>query len=187
LEELIQLDKDVLIFLNNLGSEQWDGCWLIITKQIYWTPIFLIIFYLIVKKIGWKQFAYMIFFIALLVLATDQLTNLVKYSVERLRPCNDPTLDGQIREVLVRKSFSYFSGHASNSMATMTFVFLLLRKHYRYVFLIFLFPLIFAYSRIYLGLHFPGDILTGYLFGIFTGTLFYRIYKIFQVKYFPLD
>lgn len=186
MEELIQLDKDLLIYLNNLGSEQWDGLWLIITKQIYWSPIFLIILYFIVKKIGWKQFGYLVIFITLLIVATDQLTNLFKYNFERLRPCNDPTLDGEIREVLVRKSFSYFSGHASNSMATMTFVFLLLRKSYRYAFLVFIFPLIFAYSRIYLGLHFPGDILTGYLFGLFTGTLFYRIYKIFQAKYFPV-
>jgi undecaprenyl-diphosphatase len=89
-----------------------------------------------------------------------------------------------IRVVLERKSFSFFSGHASNSMATTTFFFLIFRKYYKFAFLLFLFPLIFAYSRIYLGLHFPSDIVTGYLFGIFTGALFYRIYSYFQQKYF---
>jgi len=185
LEYLIELDKDLFVFLNNLGSEQWDGFWLFITKQLYWSPLFAVLFYFFIKKIGWKQFGILIVFVALLILATDQLTNLFKYNFERLRPCNDPTLDGQIREVLVRKSFSFFSGHASNSMATTTFFFLIFRKYYRFAFLLFLFPLIFAYSRIYLGLHFPSDILTGYLFGIFTGALFYRIYTIFQQKYFP--
>lgn len=174
----------MLLFLNNLGSEQWDGFWLFITKQFYWSPLFAVVFYFLIKKIGWKQFGILIVFVALLILATDQLTNLFKYSFERLRPCNDPTLEGQIREVLVRKSFSFFSGHASNSMATTTFFFLIFRKYYKYSFLLFLFPLIFAYSRIYLGLHFPSDILTGYLFGIFTGALFYRIYSICQQKYF---
>ncbi|HBI02186.1 MAG TPA: phosphatase PAP2 family protein, partial [Flavobacterium sp.] len=77
--------------------------------------------------------------------------------------------------------------HASNSMATTTFIFFLFRKHFKYLFLLFLFPLIFAYSRIYLGLHFPADIISGYIFGIFTGTLFYRIYKIMQPKYFPTN
>jgi undecaprenyl-diphosphatase len=185
LEYLIELDKELLLFLNNLGSEKWDGFWLIITKQFYWSPVFAVIFYLLIKKIGWKQFGILVVFVALLILATDQITNLFKYSFERLRPCNDPTLDGQIRAVLVRKSFSFFSGHASNSMATATFFFIIFRKYYRYAFLLFLFPLIFAYSRIYLGLHFPSDILTGYLFGIFTGALFYRMYSVFQQKYFP--
>ncbi|WP_415061002.1 phosphatase PAP2 family protein [Flavobacterium sp.] len=187
MEELIQIDKNVFLFLNNLGSERWDGFWLIITKQLHWSPIFLFIFYFIIKKIGWKQFGYVVLFLAVLILVTDQLTNFFKYSFERLRPCNDPSLEGQMREVLTRKSFSFFSGHASNSMATTTFIFLLFRKHFKYAFLLFLFPLIFAYSRIYLGLHFPGDILTGYLFGMFLGTFFYRLYKIMQPKYFPVS
>ncbi|HRE78598.1 MAG TPA: phosphatase PAP2 family protein [Flavobacterium sp.] len=189
MEELIQLDKDLFLFLNNLGSEQWDGFWLIITKQIYWSPIFIFVFYFIIKKIGWKQFGILVLFLAALITFTDQLTNLAKYMFERLRPCNDPTLEGLIRmkEGWARKSFGYFSGHASNSMATTTFIFFLFRKHFKYLFLLFLFPLIFAYSRIYLGLHFPADIISGYIFGIFTGTLFYRIYKIMQPKYFPTN
>ena len=187
MEEIIQLDKDLLIFLNNLGSEEWDRLWLVITKQFYWTPIFLVIFYFIIKKIGWKQFGFVVLFMALLILATDQLTNLFKHNFERLRPCNDPTLDGLIREVLIRKSFSFFSGHASSSMASAAFLFFVIRKHFNYAFILFLFPLIFAYSRIYLGLHFPGDILTGYLFGLFLGTFFYRLYKIMQPKYFPVS
>ncbi|RAR47817.1 phosphatase PAP2 family protein [Flavobacterium lacus] len=187
MEELIQLDKDLFLFLNNLGSEQWDGFWLVITKQVYWSPLFVFVFYFIIKKIGWKQFGILVLFLAALILVTDQLTNLAKYMFERLRPCSDPTLEGQVREVLERSSYGYFSGHASNSMATTTFIFLLFRKHFKYLFWLFLFPLIFAYSRIYLGLHFPADIISGYIFGIFTGTLFYRIYKIMQPKYFSTN
>lgn len=169
----------MFLYLNNLGSERWDGIWLLITKQLYWTPLFLVLFYFILKKIGWKQFGVVILFLALLILVTDQVTNLFKYSFERLRPCSDPSLEGQMRAVLVRKSFSFFSGHASNSMATTTFIFFLFRKHFKYAFLLFLFPLIFAYSRIYLGLHFPGDILTGYLFGFIMGVSFYKLHKIY--------
>jgi len=189
LEKLIELDKELLLFLNNLGSDQWDGFWLIITKQFYWSAFFVALFYLLIKKIGWKQFGFIVLFLALLILVTDQFTNFVKYSFERLRPCNDPTLEGllRIKEGWSRKSFSFFSGHASNSMATTTFFYLISRKYYRYSFMMFIFPLVFAYSRIYLGLHFPSDILSGYIFGLFTGTLFYRIYKITQAKYFPIS
>jgi undecaprenyl-diphosphatase len=189
LEKLIEIDKKVLLFLNNLGSEKWDVFWLAITNKFYWAPFFAVLFYLLIKKIGWKQFGFFVLFLALLILVTDQFTNFVKYSFERLRPCNDPTLEGllRIKEGWARKSFSYFSGHAANSMATTTFFYLIFRKYYRYSFFIFIFPLVFAYSRIYLGLHFPSDIFSGYIFGIFAGTLFYRIYKIMQPKYFPTN
>ncbi len=185
MEHLIQLDKQLLVFLNGLGSERFDGLWLIITKQAYWTPIFLYVFYLLYKKLGWKHMLLVIFSLALLIAFTDQMTNLVKNSVQRLRPCNDPETKDIIRLVKQSSSFSYFSGHAANSLASTTFIVLILRKYYKYAFLFFLFPLIFAYSRIYLGLHFPGDILSGYIFGIGTGYLFSKIYEVYRKKYFP--
>ncbi|MFC4817851.1 phosphatase PAP2 family protein [Flavobacterium sp. GCM10023249] len=185
LEKIIHLDKELLVFLNGLGSEPFDGFWLIITKQLHWSPIFLLVFYFLQKKIGWKNFGIVILVLTLLIVFTDQVTNLVKNSVQRLRPCNDLEINSIIRIVKSSSTYSYFSGHAANSMASTVFMFALMRKHYRYAFLLFLFPLIFAYSRIYLGLHFPGDILSGYLFGIFSGYTFYRLYLIILQKYFP--
>ncbi len=183
LEEIIELDKKALIFLNNLGSESFDGLWLCITNQVYWSPYFLLIFILLYKKIGKQNFILALFFIALIILFSDQTANLFKHTFERLRPCNDATLEGLIREVKSSKSFSFFSGHATNSMATTTFVFLFLRKHFKYAFFLFLFPIIFAYSRIYLGVHFPLDVLTGYSFGIFYGITFYKLYWKLQPKF----
>ncbi len=183
LEKIIGLDKKVLVFLNGLGSESFDGLWLIITKQLYWTPIFLLIFYLLFKKIGWKNLFIVIGFIAVLILVCDQTANLFKNSFQRLRPCNDPEIKDIIRIVKSSPSYSFFSGHATNSMATTVFVFFLFRKYYKYAFLLFLFPLIFAYSRIYLGLHFPTDVLTGYAFGAAFGFLFHKIFLWFNKKY----
>lgn len=183
MEELISLDKELFLFLNGLGSESYDEFWKIITKQLNWAPFILAVFYLIQRKIGWKNFGIVILFLAVLIAFTDQITNLFKYSFERLRPCNDTDVNGIARIVIHRDSFSFFSGHASNSMATTTFIFLLLRKHYKFTFLLFLFPLIFAFSRIYLGLHFPSDILVGYLFGATFGFGFYRLYVLLERKY----
>lgn len=183
MEELISLDKELFLFLNGLGSESYDEFWKIITKQLNWAPFILAVFYLIQRKIGWKNFGIVILLLAVLIAFTDQITNLFKYSFERLRPCNDTDVNGIARIVIHRDSFSFFSGHASNSMATTTFIFLLLRKHYKFTFLLFLFPLIFAFSRIYLGLHFPSDILVGYLFGATFGFGFYRLYALLERKY----
>jgi undecaprenyl-diphosphatase len=177
LEKIITLDKQLFVFLNGLGSPAFDGLWLFITKQTNWTPFFLLIFYLIYKKVGLKNLGIMILFIAFLILICDQTANLFKYSFERLRPCNDLQIKDIIRVVKQSDTFSFFSGHATNSMATTVFVYLIIRKHYKHIYLLFLFPLIFAYSRIYLGLHFPIDILTGYTFGATFGFLFYKIYQ----------
>jgi len=184
LEYLVHLDKKLFIFLNNLGSAPFDTIWLLITKQINWIPFFLILLFILFKKLGPKKLGIAILTVTALITFTNEITDVIKFSVQRIRPCNDDTLAGLIRVVKDSDTFSYFSGHASNSTASMMFVYLILRKYYKYSYLIFLYPLIFAYSRIYLGLHFPSDIVTGYLFGIFTGALFYRIYSYFQQKYF---
>ncbi|UPT71654.1 MAG: phosphatase PAP2 family protein [Flavobacterium sp. JAD_PAG50586_2] len=182
LEKIIQLDKELLVFLNSLGSPTFDGLWLIITKQVYWTPIFLFVFYLLQKKLGWKNFGFYILFTAFLILLCDQTANLFKNHFHRLRPCNDEEIKGIIRIVKSSPSFSFFSGHATNSMATAVFGFMILKRYYKHAYLLFLFPLIFAYSRIYLGLHFPVDILTGYTFGAIFGFIFYKIYKKYILK-----
>lgn len=183
MEEIIKLDKELLVFLNGLGSSQYDQFWLLITKQFNWIPFFLILLIILQKRIGWKKLGISLLFIALLITFTDQTTNFFKNHFQRLRPCNDLEINNSIRIVKESFSFSFFSGHAANSSATMTFVFLILRKYYKYAFVVFLFPLIFAYSRIYLGLHFPGDILTGYVFGVSFGIIFYKFYKIIITKY----
>ena len=67
LDFFIQKDKELLIFLNNLGSEQWDPFWLLITKQLYWTPLFLLILYLIFKSFGFKKGGFVILSIVGLV------------------------------------------------------------------------------------------------------------------------
>jgi undecaprenyl-diphosphatase len=183
LEKIISLDKQLLVFLNSFGSPAFDGLWLLITKQANWTPFFILLGYLVYKKIGLKNLAIIILFISLLLFFGNTIVEFCKSHFQRLRPCNDPEIKDIIRIVHQTDTFSFFSGHAANSMASMTFLFLILRKHYKYTFLIFLYPLIFAYSRIYLGVHFPTDIMTGYAFGIVFGIIFYKIYINFQKRF----
>ncbi len=182
LDKLINLDKQLFVFLNGLGSPVFDSFWLFITQQFNWAPFFIVVFFLLYTRIGVKNFIIAILFIAVLVLICDQTANLFKDTVQRLRPCNDEEIKGIIRIVKDSETFSYFSGHATNSMATTVFVFLILKKYFKYTFLLFLFPLIFAYSRIYLGLHFPLDILSGYAFGATFGFIFYKIYQKFVLN-----
>lgn len=186
LDKLIAVDKQLFVFLNGLGSERYDSLWLLITKQIYWTPLFLVVFFILQKKIGWKQLGILLLFVAFLILFSDQTANLFKTTFQRLRPCNDPEIMDVIRIVKASKTFSFYSAHASSSMASTMLVLLLFKRHFKYPLLLFLFPLVFAYSRIYLGVHFPFDIIVGYAIGIIYALLFYTLYQFLQPKYFPL-
>lgn len=176
MERILQYDSNLFIYLNGLGSETWDPFWLAVTKIGYWIPFYVFLLWLVQRKLGWKQTLWVLLCVAVLITVTDQVVNLVKSHFQRPRPCNDEGICYLIRSVKTSSSFSFFSGHAANSMANATFVFLLLRRQYRLMGLLFFWPLVFAYSRIYLGLHYPGDIAVGYLFGALMGTLFFRIY-----------
>jgi len=177
MNEIIQKDKELLVFLNNFNSKVLDNFCLFITNQFYLIPIFLIFFYFLYIKIGWRDLGVVLLFLSLILMVCDQTTNLCKFGFERLRPINDLEIKDNLRVFIRRSSYSFFSGHASNSMATTLFLFFIFRKYYKYGFLLFLFPLIFAYSRVHLALHFPSDIIVGYFFGIIVGVVFYLLYK----------
>lgn len=181
-EKIIQLDKELLIYLNSLGSEQWDSFWLLITNQFYWAPLFILVFYLVIKKYTWKKGIFMILAMIVLVAFSDQFTNLIKNNVARLRPNNDPEVMDSLRASLWEftnpQSFSFMSGHATTSTFFTVFVILLLKdKLGKKVYWFLLFPLIFSYSRLYLGVHFPIDILVGISIGTLFGNLYFKLYK----------
>ena len=177
LDNLIQKDQQLLIYLNNLGTNFLDPIFMYITHQINWWPFFLILIFLLLKKISLKQFGLLVVVLALFFVFTDQMTNVVKYAVARLRPVNDPEILPHLRYLRGANSPSFFSGHASNSSGSILLIFLIMKRYYKYAWVIFFFPLLFAYTRIYLGLHYPLDILCGYVFGLSSGLLFYNIFK----------
>jgi undecaprenyl-diphosphatase len=184
-EKILNLDRDLFIFLNGLGSERYDWFWLIVTKQASWIPIFAILLYLLYKRFGWKHSLLIMVSVAVLLTLTDQTTNLVKDHFHRLRPGNNPKLEHLMRIVQRRNSFSFFSGHAANSMSAAVFLYLVMKPYLKYMGFIFLWPLIFAYSRIYLGLHYPLDIMCGYVWGTITGILVFQGYRFARNKIFP--
>ena len=184
LEKIIAIDKELFVFLNGLGSQTFDPLWLIITKQSSWIPLFVFLLYLVYKKLGVKQTIIIVLFVAVLLTLNNTITELFKATFQRLRPCNDPEIKDIIRNIKPSSTFSFFSGHSSNTMAVFVFLYSILKKKYKYFLILILWPLIFAYSRIYLGLHFPTDILAGYTCGIITGYTTFVIYQKVGGKYF---
>lgn len=125
----------------------------------------------------------LLLFVALLILVTDQATNLFKDGLERLRPCHEPVLKEMVR--LVKPScgglYGYFSGHASNSFALAVFFSCIFGvKYIRLPFLLLFVAFLVAYSRIYIGVHYPLDVVSGMVFGSLVGMVFYLIWRRFN-------
>ena len=175
LDTILEYDKELFVYLNALGNENWDTFWMTLTNQLSWIPLYLLFLILIVKQLGWKKGLVLILFTALLITFSDQFSNLMKNSFGRLRPNRDVSINEFIRILKNNKSFSFISGHATTSTAVTLFMHLTLRKYYKYTLFFFIWPLLFAYSRIYIGVHFPLDIICGALFGLVIGFIFYRL------------
>mgnify|MGYP000052999538 CR=1 FL=1 len=177
LNKIVDWDIDTLVFLNNLGSEQFDAFWVTVTQITTWIPLFLLFFILIFRKHSKRESFFMLLAILFTTVAVVIEMGVVKELVARLRPNNTPELNGLIRILKNPNDYSFFSGHASSSFAITTMVVLLIKRKYKWVWVLFLWPILFAYSRIYVGVHFPLDILVGIAVGLLNAMLFFWLYK----------
>ena len=182
MEEIILEDKQAMIFLNNLGSSTFDPFWILVSEKWFWIPLYVIFLYFLYKNFNKKSLFYILLFIALGITASDQIANIFKFGFERLRPCHDPSLEGLLREVKCGGKFGFYSAHSSNSFFVATYLTMLLGKKIKQLpYFLFVWAAIVAYSRVYLGMHFPGDIIVGAIMGIllalFFGTLAKKVIK----------
>lgn len=185
MEHIIDVDKSIFFYLNGMHSPFWDVVMALFTRTEYWTLLFGVIIYYIIRRYRMKSIMILIL-IALCILVADQFSGLIKDTVQRLRPTHDPTMQDLVHHVLSRGGlYGYFSAHAANTFAVATFTSFIF-KNRPFNFLIFSWALVVSYSRIYLGVHFPFDVLTGLLFGTALGYGAYRLLLFLDNRFFVL-
>lgn len=183
IDKLIELDKDVFLFLNGFHSEFWDHIMWFISAKYSWIPLYLIILMFMIKKYRIRFYLPFVIII-LLITASDQLSvHLFKEGVERLRPCHNPELAEWVHIVNNKcgGQYGFVSSHASNSFSLAMFTSLLFNNKW-YSWFIMIWAGIVSYSRIYLGVHFPGDILGGALLGMGLAILFFLLFTFIYRK-----
>lgn len=185
MEQLSQLDHKLFLFLNNLGSPHWDWFWLTISDKWMAIPFYALLLFLLFRKLGWKTTIFTLLAVTLLIASTDQLANLFKHGFQRLRPCGQEGVKEYARFVAARCGhYGFFSAHAANSAGVAVFLGMVFRKYYRkMIWFLAFWAVLVAYSRVYLGVHYPGDILVGIIIGSCFGYLFFRLYTFLLKKY----
>ena len=157
LDRIKQIDTELLIFLNNLGNKSWDPLWVSITDKFTFLPLFILIIFFLFKKNGTKGLLVILLFISILILFTDQFTNIVKDLTQRLRPCRLDDLQTLLRDIDIRcGKYGFFSAHAANSISVTIFILHCIDdsiKKFLKPVLIF-WVIIFSYSRIIILQHY---------------------------------
>ena len=178
METLIQLDQELLLYLNSFTSPLFDAVFWLITSKTIWVPMYVMILYAIFKSQGIKGFVTIVF-LGLMVLLCDQIsTNIFKEGFERFRPSHEPALEGLVDLINGKRGgkYGFVSSHATNSFGLAVFSLLLFRFNWYTVFILF-WAALNSYSRIYMGVHYPGDILGGLILGSVIGWFVYWMYR----------
>ena len=178
LSTINDIDTSLLLSLNGSDSLFWDGCMKTYTSMAVWMPLAVMLLYVFVKNNNIKDFLLLLVMFGIVFGLADYISSgLCKPFFERWRPTRDPVIM-YIVDVVNNtrgKDYGFTSSHAANSFAIATFVILVIKNR------ILTFSLLFwaamnAFTRIYLGVHYPGDILAGTAIGVIVGWSMYRLY-----------
>lgn len=172
-ETLISSDRKLFLLLNTLGSEPFDRFFILVSAPWFWIPVYIILAYLLYKKYSLRNFLFILLFFGIGITASDQLAGIYKNGIMRLRPCHDASLIPLMRMVKCGGNYGFYSAHASNFFFVATYFSHFLKGRYKLLApLLFLWAALIAFSRIYLGVHFPLDVLFGVAAGFLLGGTF---------------
>lgn len=188
LDSLIFLDKELTLFVNSFFNDFFDIFFYLYTSTIIWVPLYVVMAWVIFKQQN-IQGIVTLFFVALVVLCADQISSgLLKPLVERFRPSHDPVMKYLVHLVNDKHGglYGFTSSHAANTFAVATFFALVVRNRFL-SFSLLTWAAANAYSRIYVGVHYIGDVICGTLIGIIVAAIIYQLYLRSVLRFFVIS
>lgn len=181
LEALSNLDRNLFLFINSWNAGWLNSIMVFFSGQALWIPLIGLVIWMARKQLDRRSFGIFFLFLLLGIVASDVTSSyLLKNLVERLRPCRLPelkVLTNQFGQKCGGK-YGFVSSHAANSICLMSFAFLVLEmKSWKY-YCLWLLPVMVSFSRIYLGVHYPGDIIGGLVVGFFWAYMLAKFFKL---------
>lgn len=180
LQQLKQADQRLFLFLNEQHNAFFDPIMYWISNKYFWIPFYLLIIILIIKH--YKRLSILLLFcVGILITLSDQLSSgLIKPLAERLRPSHNPAFEGLVHLSKAGPGgmYGFVSGHATNSFALFIFLTIVLPKKFNWLkWMLGIWALLNCYSRIYVGVHYPGDVICGMILGTIVGYAVAQFYK----------
>ncbi|MBK9176537.1 MAG: phosphatase PAP2 family protein [Flavobacteriales bacterium] len=180
-ERLDAIDREAFLAINGLHAPWADHAMSAASSMVLWFPLYGFFLWAILKRHGDRALLLSLPVIALMILFSDKgSVVLFKETVERLRPCHEPSLSGLVHLVPdgCGGQFGFVSSHASNHFAIALFMITVLDRRPRWaVAALLAWATLIAYSRVYLGVHYPGDVIVGGLYGLMIGSGFGRLFR----------
>ena len=189
LQAIKQLDISLFLYLNGLHAPFPDHVMWLASDKFFWIPLYIWFLWLLYRRYP-KHFWLIIITIVLMILAGDQLSRSFKDLFGRYRPTHEPAIQHLVHTVngYMGGSYSFFSGHATNSFAVALFMISMLPGSRKFIVPVVLtYAVLVSYSRIYLGVHYPVDVLTGAIVGSLIGWGASRLFHLVERKWLKLD
>ena len=182
---ITNLDTELFLFLNGLHVDWLDPVMTFISGKITWAPFYLVLLFLVIKNYK-RQSILIITAIVLLIFCSDQISSgIFKPIFERPRPCHNEAIKDMVYlpNGHCGGAYGFISSHTCNTFALAVFITHILRKYYKKIaWVMFIWAALVAYSRIYMGVHYPGDVIVGAIVGVITGFIISKVYDWFSNK-----
>ncbi len=183
LQNILDFDTELFLYLNSFHNHFCDTIMLMITRKETWIPMYLSILFFFIKNYRSKSL-FILLFLLLTVVASDQLSVLIKETVQRLRPVHNPAIEHLVHNVFRKGGLHGFvSSHATNMFAIFVYTSLVF-KNRSYSFLLFSWAAVISYSRIYAGVHYPLDIFGGAVLGWMIALIMYKLLMFVENHFF---